>query len=109
MPTFVLGAVAIASVVLSFAFSLAVLVLSHPSQPQRPPEANRDRPATPALETDGDPGSAPETMSRVLGEVERLAALRERGALTEKEFAAQKAKLLAGGAAGTPRLPQRTS
>ena len=35
-------------------------------------------------------------MARVLADVERLAALRERGALTEKEFTAEKAKLFLG-------------
>jgi hypothetical protein len=33
-------------------------------------------------------------MARVLAEIEHLAALRDRGALTDKEFAAQKTKLL---------------
>ena len=45
--------------------------------------------------TPGDLAPALETSSRVLGELERLAVLRERGALTDQEFAQQKAKLLA--------------
>ena len=33
-------------------------------------------------------------MERVLADIERLATLRERGVLTDKEFATQKTKLL---------------
>ena len=101
MASLVLGMVALATVVLSFAFAVLVLALA-----RRPGEREHGM-SRPSDEVD-DSGSTTETMSRVLVEVERLAALRERGALTEKEFAAQKAKLLLVGQSGDrPPLPQR--
>jgi Short C-terminal domain len=110
----VLGALGIVTVVASFAFSLAVLVVS------RPPHVLPSGGAAPAPAPDAQPQITPETgeafdetsdpMARVLRDIERLAALREQGALTEKEFAAQKAKLLVTPAAPTrARRPQRTS
>jgi len=63
------------SVVLSF--GLAAIVLVHARA--------KDAPAA-------EP--ADDTLSRVIADVERLVALRDRGALTVKEFNAQKAKLL---------------
>jgi hypothetical protein len=51
----------------------------------------------PALAAAGGDGSAPpEPQDRRLERLERLAALRERGALSDKEFEAEKASLLAG-------------
>ncbi|HUI49203.1 MAG TPA: SHOCT domain-containing protein [Acidimicrobiia bacterium] len=87
MTALVLGVVALAAMGLSYAFVVMVLVLV------RQPEARRDAPSAPAQGTIDD-GRPAETMSRVLGEIERLAALREQGALTDKEFAAAKAKFL---------------
>jgi hypothetical protein len=111
----VLGALAVVTVVASFAFSLAVLVVTH-----RPEVLNR-RPSAPETEVAPEAGAEPEVeapsadetsdpMTRVLRDIERLASLREQGALSEKEFAAQKAKLLGTPAATTrTRRPQRTS
>jgi hypothetical protein len=111
----VLGALGIVTVVASFAFSLAVLVVSR--QPQGVPFRLGAAPApapdvqpetTPVPDETTDDASDP--MARVLRDIERLAALREQGALTEKEFSAQKAKLLVTPAATTrARRPQRTS
>jgi hypothetical protein len=84
MNTLVLEGIAFAAVVLSL--GLAALVVTVSSRSHAVPPA----PAAPAP----DPGSATETMSRVLSEIERLAALRDRGVLTAKEFATQKGKLL---------------
>ena len=53
-----------------------------------------DQPAAPSAVR--VPGSAPEAASDVVSQLERIAALRDRGVLTEAEFAAMKAKLLAG-------------
>ena len=55
----------------------------------------RGRPALTAAGGDGTP--PPEPQDRRLERLERLAALRERGALSDKEFEAEKATLLAGG------------
>jgi len=101
----VLGALAVVTVVASFAFSLAVLVVSR--QPQTVPARDDAPTAGPAPTAEPATDDASETMSRVLRDVERLATLRERGALTDKEFAAQKAKLLVPANPRT-RSPQRT-
>ena len=100
------------TVVASFAFSLAVLVVFR--QPQLlPSRASSPAPgaspeSTPATGEVADDASDP--MARVLRDIERLAALREQGALTEKEFSAQKAKLLVTPSTTTrTRRPQRTS
>ena len=85
MNTFVLEGIAFVAVVLSL--GLAALVVTVSSRSHAVPSA-RETPASP------DPGNATETMSRVLSEIERLAALRDRGVLTAKEFATQKGKLL---------------
>lgn len=50
----------------------------------------------PALAGAQGNGAAPEPQDRRLERLERLAALRERGALSDKEFEAEKASLLAG-------------
>ena len=84
MAALVLGVVAVATVVLSFAFAALALTLARHSAP----------PASAPVEA-----TATESMSGFIAEIERLAALRERGALTDKEFATQKAKVLAGGQA----------
>lgn len=75
MAALVLGGVALATVILSFA--LAALTLT---------AQQRERASAPE-----DPA---ETMSRVIADIERLAVLRDRGALTAKEFTTQKQKLL---------------
>jgi len=75
MTALVLGSIALVSVVLSF--GLAAIVLVHARPKDAPPAEPVD-----------------ETLSRVIADVERLVALRDRGALTVKEFNAQKAKLL---------------
>jgi Short C-terminal domain len=105
----VLGALTVVTVVGSFAFSLAVLVLSR--QPQATPVRTGTAAPDAAAEsaTASVAGEASDTMSRVLRDVERLATLRERGALTDKEFAAQKAKLLVPPASPRTRRPQRTT
>ena len=114
MTFLVLGALGIVTVVASFAFSLAVLVVS------RPPHALQAAGAAPVPTSEAQPEVAPtpgeasddtsDPMARVLRDIERLAALREQGALTEKEFTAQKAKLLVTPATPTrARRPQRTS
>jgi hypothetical protein len=72
-----LQVVALGAVVLSFVFS-ALVVFS-----QRVPERRSAAPEAPD-----------DTISRVIADIERLAALRDRGALTEREFTAQKAKIL---------------
>jgi hypothetical protein len=108
----VLGALGIVTVVASFAFSLAVLVVTR--QPQLlPSRAPAPAPSAPPEIASGPVEASDEAsdpMARVLRDIERLAALREQGALTEKEFSAQKAKLLVTPAAATrARRPQRTS
>ena len=75
MTALVLGSIALVSVVLSF--GLAAIVLVHARPKDAPPAEPAD-----------------ETLSRVIADVERLVTLRDRGALTVKEFNAQKAKLL---------------
>ena len=67
--------IALATVGLSFGFAAFVFVRS----------TEREKPA---VET------GTETMKRVIGDIERLAALRERGALSTKEFNDQKALAL---------------
>jgi hypothetical protein len=84
MNALVLEGIAFVAVVLSL--GLAALVVTF---------AMKAHTAAPAPELSApDPGGAAETISRVLGEIERLAALRDRGVLTAKEFATQKSKLL---------------
>ena len=92
MAALVLGVVAVATVVLSFAFAALALTLARHSAP--PASASPPAPASAPVEA-----TATESMSGFIAEIERLAALRERGALTDKEFATQKAKVLAGGQA----------
>jgi len=87
MAALLLEVVALATVALSFAFSLMVFVFS------RQPDG-RERTSAPSDAIGDDQGSVTETMARVLAQVAQLAALREQGALTDKEFAAQKARLL---------------
>jgi hypothetical protein len=111
--TLVLGALGVVTVVASFAFSLAVLVVSRQPQALQPRSA---APIAPTAEAAPDETSGPgeetveasDPMERVLRDIERLATLREQGALTEKEFTAQKAKLLVTPAATRTRRPQRT-
>jgi hypothetical protein len=77
----VLEFTALVAVVLSFV--LATLVVMHFMRMQQA-----------AAEPGPEPSDPSETLARVVAEIEQLAALRERGVLTEKEFAAGKAKLL---------------
>jgi len=107
----VLGALGVVTIVASFAFSLAVLVVTH-----RPEVLQRRSapPVPPTTDAEPEPENTPtaepaDPMTRVLADIERLAALRDRGALTEKEFSAQKAKLLVNPATPRARRPQRTS
>ena len=116
-----LGALAVVTVVASFAFSLAVLIVTHQPEVLRRRSSVRDVDVAPAADAEPAVESAStdsaakddatsDPMSRVLRDIERLATLREQGALTEKEFTAQKAKLLVTPAATTrARRPQRTS
>jgi hypothetical protein len=91
MAAIVLEFTVLVAVVLSFALAALVIAFSHrPSDAAVAKESAADAPRD-------DPESAAETMSRVLAEIERLAALRDRGVLTHREFAAQKTKLLQGG------------
>jgi len=92
MAILVLEIVALTTVVLSFGLAALVVLFS-----TRRADAAERRPEPPPALDDEDDESAAATMSRVLGEVERLAALRERGVLTAKEFTVQKTKLLQGG------------
>ena len=114
MTFLVLGALGIVTVVASFAFSLAVLVVLRPAHAAAPraaaPAPAPDTPPESTSEPGKDADEDSDPMARVLRDIERLAALREQGALTEKEFSAQKAKLLVTPAAPTrARRPQRTS
>ena len=102
------------TVLASFGFSLAVLVVTHQPQVLKRRTSGPDPDVTPVAtsgpqpeSTSGDEPSDP--MSRVLRDIERLATLREQGALTEKEFTAQKAKLLVTPAAPRARRPQRAN
>src|SRR5258708_28607324 len=104
MAALVLGIVALATVVLSFAFAVLVFALSRHSG------EGQHRMRMSSEEVGDGQASLVETMSRVLAEVERLAALRQRGPLTDTEFAAQKARVLRVGQNGDrPPLPQRAS
>jgi len=87
MNTLVLEGIAFVAVVLSLGLAALVVTISLRSHVVLPREDPVVAPAT-------DSESVAETMSRVLGEIERLAELRDRGVLTAKEFTAQKAKLL---------------
>jgi hypothetical protein len=87
MNTLALEAIAFVAVVLSLGLAALVVTFAMRSHADSTP-----RELSPAGAV--DPGDPTETMARVLGEIERLAALRDRGVLTAKEFAAQKAKLL---------------
>jgi hypothetical protein len=102
------------TVLASFGFSLAVLIVTH--QPQvlkrrasvaetevAPPAGSEQEVESLSADEPSDP------MARVLRDIERLATLREQGALTEKEFTAQKAKLLVIPTTTRARRPQRTS
>ena len=70
--------IALATVGCSFAFAAFVFMHSADRETSTPAETGTD------------------TMKRVIGDIERLAALRERGALTTKEFNEQKALALNG-------------
>jgi hypothetical protein len=83
MDALVLGGVAFVAMVLLFGLAALVVTQSH-----RSPGPERVVPEP----SEGDPA---ETMARVLGELERLAVLRDQGVLTAKEFTNQKTKLLA--------------
>jgi hypothetical protein len=101
MTAFALGAVALVAVTLSFALVALTPVRTTGNG------ASTERPHASHASHD-DAGGAPETMARVLGELERLAALKERGALTAKEFDAQKTKLLKVSQGPEPaELPRR--
>jgi flagellar basal body-associated protein FliL len=93
MAVFVMQMVALVAVVLSFMFAALVFTSSQrPAHVVREPAPEPEAPA-PEVESEEDV-SAADTMTRVLEEIERLASLRERGVLTDKEFASQKTKLL---------------
>jgi hypothetical protein len=83
MAALVLDLVALTAVVLSFRLA-ALVVMQRAAEPK----------PTPPTTASDDPGGTAATMARVLAEIEHLAALRDRGALTEKEFVAQKTRLL---------------
>jgi hypothetical protein len=89
MAALVLQIIALVAVVLSFLFAALVLTVV---------QARDGRQGSgPSPGDEGhDDGGAAETMARVIAEIERLAALRERGVLTDKEFSTQKARLLRG-------------
>jgi hypothetical protein len=84
----VLEIIAFGVVMLSFTFAALVLVLFRDAKPRAAASAAE------TAEARDDEGSVPQTTARMLSDIERLAALKERGALTDKEFATQKAKLL---------------
>ncbi|HTL86671.1 MAG TPA: SHOCT domain-containing protein [Acidimicrobiia bacterium] len=83
MAVLLLEIIALTAVVLAFRLAAMVVAMHRSAEPQAAPPA-----------AEGDQGGADATMARVLAEIEHLAALRDRGALTDKEFAAQKTKLL---------------
>ena len=83
MAVLLLEIIALTAVVL--AFRLAALVVLQRTAAEETSAAKNE---------DNDPGGSAATMARVLSEIEHLAVLRDRGALTEKEFAAQKTRLL---------------
>jgi len=87
MSALVLEGIVFIAVVLSFGLAALVLTLWHR---ERESSTQSVAPEEPPVE------DAVATMSRVLAEIERLAALRDRGVLTSKEFTVQKAKLLEG-------------
>ena len=80
--------IALVAVVLSFLFAALVFMSSQ----HRP--SNVVSSDSPAPEANDSSDEASDTMERILADVERLATLRERGVLTDKEFATQKTKLL---------------
>jgi hypothetical protein len=80
--------IALVAVVLSFLFAALVFTSSQLRH------ANTGPSESPSGEGGDDSGEADDTMARVLADIERLATLRERGVLTDKEFAMQKTKLL---------------
>jgi hypothetical protein len=88
MGALILQATVFVAVVSSF--GLAALVITSASKSRPEPGPHPAPAAAPAVGQE----SAAETMSRVLADVERLAALRERGVITAKEYADQKKKLL---------------
>jgi hypothetical protein len=98
MGVFMLGVIALVAVVLSFGLVALTLSRALPSGTSAPtaPYTNS------AVGEDGNPTH---TMARVLGELEQLSTLRERGVLTEKEFEAEKARALGVG----PKLPRRNT
>lgn len=96
MAVFVLEFVALVAVVLSFMFAALVFTSSQrPTHAVHEPEPQPE-PTPPESEPEEEEVGATDTMTRLLEEVERLASLRERGVLTDKEFATQKTKLLQG-------------
>jgi hypothetical protein len=82
MAVLLLELIALTATVLAFRLAAMVVTMHRSADPQA------------ARAVEDDPGGADATMARVLAEIEHLAALRDRGALTDKEFAAQKTKLL---------------
>jgi hypothetical protein len=80
--------IALVAVVLSFLFAALVFM----SSLHRP--ANAGSSDSPSADASAGSEQANDTMERILADVEKLATLRERGVLTDKEFAAQKTKLL---------------
>jgi len=66
------------------------------AEPQRQPPVDQSwqPPTEPARTTDGFDGTASASAGDIIGTIERLARLRDAGALSEEEFAAKKAELL---------------
>jgi hypothetical protein len=83
MAVLLLELIALTATVLAFRLAAMVVTMHRSADPHAAARAIED-----------DPGGADATMARVLAEIEHLAALRDRGALSDKEFAAQKTKLL---------------
>jgi hypothetical protein len=88
MTPLVLGSVALATVA-ALSFALVARTRSR-AIPKQPNVARSSK----AHQLYGDQGQTSKTIARVLSEVEQLAMLKERGALTEAEFKAEKAMFL---------------
>jgi hypothetical protein len=91
MTAFLFGVLGLAVIALSFGFATLVLAMT------RRGAERSDRTTVPPSESRHDTSGSTETINRLLADIEQLASLRDRGALTEKEFAAGKAKLLGQG------------
>ncbi|MFE2727422.1 SHOCT domain-containing protein [Kitasatospora sp. NPDC059327] len=91
-----IGAAARTAVVAGTATAVSGRVARRQEERSGPAAATEPAAAPAAGPAEPPPGAAPAPQDDVIGKLERLAALRDQGVITEEEFGTAKARVLAG-------------